>query len=154
MRKRSLVVAVAVTAWALLLAGLAYYSYREDAPTVPGQTTIAQARDTMDRVTGELEKISSSVSVGDYAQQSCDISKARTGASIKRQLTFTTTPGDEATLLRAIASGLPSAYHARTSDQDATISLYADAGLFVAVRGRTGDPGQVVVTMTSGCREP
>ncbi|WP_051366459.1 hypothetical protein [Hamadaea tsunoensis] len=153
MRKRTLV-AVAITAWALLLAGLAYYSYRDSPPTVPGQTTIGQARDTMDRVTGELRNISSSVSVGDYAEQTCDITKARTGASIKRQLTFTTTPGGEATLLREIADGLPSAYHAQTTDQDSTISLYADAGLFVAVRGRTGDPGTVVVTMTSGCREP
>jgi hypothetical protein len=152
MRKRPLVIA-AVTAWGLLLAGLAYYSYRTSPPTVPGQTTVTQARTTMDRVTGELEKISSSVAVGDYTQQSCSITKSRGGASIKRELTFTTTPGTEPTLLRSIASGLPAAYHAQTTDADSTITLYADAGMFVAVRGRTGDAGTVVVTLSSGCRE-
>jgi hypothetical protein len=154
MRKRTLVTA-GVAAWALILAGLAYYSYRTSPPTVPGQTTVAQARQTMDRVTGELTAVSSNVRIGEYAEQPCEITNARDGRSVKRELTFTTAPGDEATLLRSIAAELPQAYHATTTERDATVTLYADAGTFVAVRGRKGaDAGTVVVTLLSGCRAP
>ncbi|MCP2325723.1 hypothetical protein HDA40_004230 [Hamadaea flava] len=152
MRKRLVIAGVA--AWALLLVGLAVYSYHRDPATVPGQTTVAQARATMDRVTGELSAVSSSVKISEYAESTCEITNARGGRSVKRELTFTTTPGDEATLLRSIAAELPKAYHATTTQGDATVTLYADAGDFVAVRGRKGaDPGSVVVSLLSGCRE-
>jgi hypothetical protein len=154
MRKRTLVIA-GVTAWALVLVGLAYYSYRRDPATVPGQTTVAQARETMDRVTGELTAVSSSVKIGEYAESTCEITNARNGRSVKRELTFSTSPGGEAALLHSLAAGLPKAYHATTTDGDTTVTMYADAGDFVAVRGRTGaDPGTVVVSLLSGCREP
>jgi len=152
MRKR--LVIAGVTIWALLLVGLAYYSYRRDPATVPGQTTIAQARQTMDKVTGELQAVSSSVQLGEYAERPCEITNARDGRSVRRELTFTTTPGDEASLLRSLAAGLPKAYRATTTADDDTVTLYADAGDFVAVRGRKGaDAGTVVVTLLSGCRE-
>jgi hypothetical protein len=151
MRKRTWV-AVGVAAWAVALIGLAIWSYRNDPPTVPGQTTVAQARSTMDRVTGELQAVSSSLQIGGYAEQQCDITNAREGVALRRELTFTTQPGGEATLLRSIAAGLPSAYHARTSGSDETISMYADAGTFVTVRGRRAAEGEVLVTLASGCR--
>jgi hypothetical protein len=154
MRKRSLLIA-AVVAWGVLLAGLAYYSFRTSPATVPGQTTVAQARETMDRVTGQLTAVSTSVKIGEYAEQPCDITDARTGRSIKRELTFTTTPGDEATLMRSFAAALPQAYHAMTTERDDTVTFYADAGTFVAVRGRKGaDAGSVIITLLSGCRTP
>lgn len=151
MRKRTWVI-VGVAAWAVLLVLLAVWSYRNDPPTVPGQTTEAQARTTMDRVTGQLQAVSSSVQIGAYAEQTCDITNAREGVALRRELTFTTQSGGEATLLRSIASQLPESYHARTSGADETISLYADAGTFVTVRGRRLDDGQVLVTLASGCR--
>ena len=151
MRKRTWVI-LGVAAWAALLIGLAVSSYRTDPPTIPGQTTVAQARTTMERVTGELQAVSSSLQIGEYAEQQCDITNAREGLALRRQLTFTTPPGGEATLLRSIAAELPTAYHARTSGSDDTISLYADAGTFVTVRGRRADPGEVIVTLASGCR--
>lgn len=154
MRKRSLLIS-AVVVWAVLLAGLAYYSYRTSPATVPGQTTVAQARETMDRVTGELTAVSTSVKIGEYAEEPCDITDARDGRSVRRELTFTTAPGDEATLLRSIAAGLPQAYHPMTTERADTVTLYADAGTFVAVRGRKGaDAGTVIVTLLSGCRTP
>jgi len=143
---------IGVAVWAVVLLGLAVYSYRYDPPTVAGQTTVGQARATMDKVTGELRTVSSSLQIGGYAEQACDITDAREGLALRRQLTFSTQPGGEAALLKSIAAGLPSAYHARTSGSDDTISLYADAGTFVTVRGRTADPGEVVVTLASGCR--
>jgi hypothetical protein len=151
MRKRTWVI-VGVAAWAVLLLVLAVWSYRNDPPTVPGQTTEAQARATMDRVTGELQAVSSGVQIGGYAEQKCEITNARDGVALRRELTFTTEPGGEGTLLRSIAAGLPAAYHARTSGSDETISLYADAGTFVTVRGRRLADGEVLVTLASGCR--
>lgn len=149
--KRTWVI-VGVAAWAVALVGLAVWSYRNDPPTIPGQTTAAQARATMDRVTGELAAVSSGLQIGEYAEQACDITNARSGVALRRELTFTTQPGGEATLLRSIAAGLPPAYRARTSGSDETISMYADAGTFVTVRGRRADEGEVVVTLASGCR--
>jgi hypothetical protein len=148
--KRTWVI-VGVAAWAVVLVGLAVWSYRYDPPTVPGQTTVAQARATMDRVTGELRSASPS-QIGGYAESPCEITNARSGVSLRRELTFTTQPGGEAPLLRSIAAELPASYHARTSGSDATISMYADAGTFVTVRGRRADEGEVVVTLASGCR--
>ncbi len=142
---------IGVTAWAVALVGLAVWSYRNDPPTVPGQTSAAQARATMDRVTGELRSASPS-QIGEYAESPSEITNARSGESLRRELTFTTPPGGEAQLLRSIAAGLPPSYHARTSGSDETISMYADAGTFVTVRGRRADDGEVVVTLASGCR--
>ena len=142
---------VVVAAWAVLLLGLAIYSFRHDPPTVPGQTTVAQARATMDRVTGQLQAFPHP-QIGGYAEQACDITNAREGLALRREVTFTTDPGGEAALLRSIASGLPAAYHARTSGSDETLTLYADAGTYVTVRGRLSDPGEVIVTLASGCR--
>lgn len=153
MRKRTLFYA-GIAAWAVLLAGLGYYSYRSGPATVPGQTTVAQARATMDRVTGELTAVSSSVRVSEYAEQPCEITNARDGRALRRELTFTTTPGDEATLVRSLAAGLPAAYEATASGSADTPTLYADAGTFVAVRGRKSDPGTVLITLISGCRAP
>jgi hypothetical protein len=151
MRKRTLVV-TGITAWALLLLGLAFAAYRSGPDTVPGQTTVAQARSTMDRVTGELAAISPSVTIGEYAEHPCDITKVREGRSLQRDLTFTTSPGAEGTLLRSIATSLPARYHAKTSERDDTITLYADAGTFVSIRGHKGDEGTVIITLASGCR--
>ncbi|NUT32531.1 MAG: hypothetical protein HOV79_05590 [Hamadaea sp.] len=153
MRKRTLLYA-GTAAWAVLLVGLGYYSYRTGPATVPGQTTAAEARATMDRVTGELTAVSSSVRIGEYAEKPCEITNARDGVALRRELTFTTAPGDEATLVRSLAAGLPPAYQAVSSGSAETPTLYADAGTFVAVRGRKGDPGTVLVTLISGCRTP
>lgn len=142
----------AVAVWAVALLGLAVWSYRNDPPTVPGQTTVKQARMTMDRVTGQLQAVSSSLQVGEYAEQKCDITNARDGLALRREVTFTTEPGGEATLLRSIAAELPKSYNATTAGSDDTISMYADAGTFVSVRGRIGEPGEVIVTLASGCR--
>jgi hypothetical protein len=106
----------------------------------------------MDRVTGELRSVSSGLQIGEYAEQKCDITNAREGVALRRELTVTTQPGREADLLRSIAAGLPAAYHPQTSGADDTISMYADAGNFVTVRGRRADAGKVLVTLASGCR--
>ena len=144
---------VGLAAWAVVLLSLAVYSFRHDSPTVPGQTTVAQARATMERVTGQLQAaVSSPPHIGAYAEQACDITNVRPGLALRRELTFTTDPGGEPALLRSIAAGLPPSYRARTSGSDDTISMYADAGTYVTIRGRLADPGEVVVTLASGCR--
>ena len=151
MRKRTWMF-VGISAWVVLLLGLAVYSYRHDPATVPGQTTVAQARATMDRVTGELQAVSSSVQIGEYAEQPCDITNVREGLALRRELTFSTQPGGEAVFVRSLAARLPAAYRARANASGDTVSLYADAGTFVTVRARKAEPGEVVITLASGCR--
>jgi predicted dienelactone hydrolase len=153
MRKRNLIIAAAL-AWGLLLVGAAYWSYRNDPATVPGQTTVDQARDTMNRVITEVIAVAPQLNatVGPDSESTCEITKARDGASVAKTVSLATPPGTEADLLRQVAAKLPAAYHARVAEPDGGPTLFADAGNFVAVRGRT-DSGKVTLTMTSGCRE-
>ncbi|MBB5870636.1 hypothetical protein F4553_004015 [Allocatelliglobosispora scoriae] len=152
MRKRNLIIA-GVTAWGLLLVALAVYSYRNDAATVPGQTTVGQAQATMDRVAGEVVGIAPQLSavIDDQDARNCEITKAWDGKALTKTVTLATPKGTEEKLLRSIAEQLPGGYKARITEPDDSIAMYADAGDFVAVRGRTA-PGIVTITMTSGCR--
>lgn len=152
MRKRNLIIA-AVVAWALVLVVVAIVSYRTDRATVPGQTTVGQARATMDHVSGEVIAIAPQLSavIGDDNERECQITKARDGRALTKTVTLATPKGTEETLLRTIAERLPASYRARVTEPEDSVALYADAGNFVAVRGRTA-PGQVTITMTSGCR--
>lgn len=152
MRKRNLLIGATV-AWALFLLAAAALSYRNDPPTVPGQTTVGQARATMEQVAGEVIAIAPQLNavIGDDNAHTCEITKARDGTSLSKTVTLNTPAGTEGRLLRGIAEKLPAAYEAHVSEPEDGLSLYADAGGFVAVRGRT-EPGKVTITMTSGCR--
>jgi hypothetical protein len=153
MRKRNLIIAAAV-AWGLLLVGAAYWSYRNDPATVPGQTTVGQARDTMNEVVTEVVAAAPTLNatVGPDSESICEITKARDGAAVTKTVSLATPPGTEADLLRQVAAKLPAAYHARVAEPDGGPTLFADAGNFVSVRGRT-DAGKITITLTSGCRE-
>ena len=141
-----------LVAWSLLLAGLAVWSYREDAPTVREQRTLAQATPLVSAALGNLVAAAGdgAVSALDPTRvaDGCRITPVRDGAELTGGVRFYTAPEGVPTLLGRIAAALPAGYAARAS----ATALRADAGDFVAVRGRQVAPGVVQVVVTTGCR--
>jgi hypothetical protein len=146
--------AVTVAWVAVLLAGALYYSFHGQ-DTVRGQTTITQAQPVVDRAIADVVHAAGPkpvIAISEFNRvSSCSITPLRKGFNYQRTVTFYGAPGAEASLLRAIAAGLPARYVAKASGTQ-TVSLYADAGDFVAVSGTRMSPGQVLVRASTGCR--
>jgi hypothetical protein len=145
-------IVVALVVWGLLLTGLAVWSHRRDAPTVREQRTLAEAAP---RVTGAVTDLLAAV--GDSAvptldpvriASGCRITPLRDGAELTATIRLYAAPEATSALLERIASNLPARYSAGAS----ATALRADAGEFVAVRGRESSPGVVLVVVTTGCR--
>lgn len=147
-----------VIAWALVIAGFGYYSYRNDPPTARDQTTIADALPTMDEALGRifaaLDPAGSVSSLGGYTrtERSCRVTTAREGARFERVLLVYTRKDTEPALLDRVSGALPPAYKSSVTHSPTTHLLNADAGNFVAVRGGVTAPGQLRFTADSGCR--
>jgi hypothetical protein len=155
-RRRRLAIAL-IVAWSLLLiVGGVWYS-RTGAPTERDQTTIAQARPVVDRAVEAVLQAAGSDPVpaasGFEKSGDCRVTPVRHGAKYQRSLWLYTGKGSERALLDRIAAGLPAGYKARTAGQTVP-TLFADAGLYVAVNGTVPEPGGVRVVVSTGCRVP
>jgi hypothetical protein len=141
--------------WVVVLVGLAlFYSFR-GRPTVREQTSISQAQPTVDTAIRDVVAAAGPapiIAISDYHKvSSCKITAARGGAEYQRTVDLFTTPGTESAVLHAIGAGLPKSYGAEVGN-DTKLSLYADAGNFVAVAGSVPTPGEVEVRALTGCR--
>jgi len=141
---------VGLAAWAVLLAALGVASHRDDEPTVREQRSLAQALPVVDEAVGRLV-----AGAGDSAvpvilprriEHGCRITPMRDGAAATVTVNFYTDDG--AGLLRRIGASLPPAYRVDAM----TGAVDADAGEFVAVRGRLPATGEVRFTVSTGCR--
>lgn len=156
MKRRWIIAGVA--AWALVIAGIAYYSYRTDPPTSRDQTSIADALPTIDEALGRiyaaLDPADSVATLGGYTrtERSCRVTTAREGTRFERILLVSTKKDTEPALLERVKAALPSSYQASVVHSPTTHLLTADAGNFVAVRGGVTAPGQLRFSADSGCR--
>src|SRR6185369_13810095 len=82
---------------------------------------------------------------------SCSITPVRPGAEYKRVVDLYVSPGSESAVLDAIAHGLPHSYGA-SAGTSGTLTFYADAGDYVAVKGTVPAPGQIRIKALTGCR--
>ncbi|SDZ65857.1 hypothetical protein SAMN05421684_8036 [Asanoa ishikariensis] len=135
-----------------MLGVLAVVSHRTDAPTVREQRDLAAAIRVVDSAMG--------ISVGQAGpdavpvimpitvDEGCRITPFRDGATATGVVRFFTK--DAAGLLGRLGAGYPAAYEAKVSTDGK--ALRADAGGFVALRGKVIAPGEVQVTVTTGCR--
>ncbi|GAA1896856.1 hypothetical protein GCM10009687_77900 [Asanoa iriomotensis] len=137
--------------WALVLGALAVLSHRTDEPTVREQRTLTQALRVVKESVGHTVSQAGADTVPVISPLSidtgCRITPMRSGATATGVVRFFTSDPD---LLRRLADGYPSAYQATVSTDGRT--MRADAGEFVAVRGKLVAPGEVQVTATTGCR--
>ncbi|MFF5234084.1 hypothetical protein [Dactylosporangium sp. NPDC000521] len=155
--KRRWIIAVTV-AWALVVAGLAYFSSRHGTPTSRDQTTIAQGLPIVDgalgRIAAALDPATSVTALGGYTRvdRSCRVTSAREGTRFERVLLVYVKQGTEPDVLDRIKAALPASYDAHLVSGPSNHSLSADAGGFVSVRGSVIQPGQLRFIGDTGCR--
>ncbi|MEU7715605.1 hypothetical protein ACGF5H_26165 [Micromonospora chalcea] len=155
-RRRLRWLTVATVAWAVLLAGLTWWSVRTDPPTVKEQRSLDQAGPVVDRAIGELTGAVGSdgvpALVPDRLERGCRITPMDSGATLERGVEVAIGGDNARAVLQRIADRLPQAWRAGVSTFDGEPLLRADAGDFVAVEGRADGPGRVLLTAATGCR--
>lgn len=146
------------TAWAALLIGLGAFATGDDPPTIRDQRTVAEALPVVARVAGEaLAAVGPGrvVEIRPLRAAPCDVTPAREGRRLTRDVLVHLDPADARGLLDAVAAALPPAYAASTwHDRDGTRhELTADAGEFVGLDGAVEDDGALLrLQVTTGCR--
>ncbi|MGC5029082.1 hypothetical protein [Micromonospora sp. DT229] len=146
---------VATVAWAVLLAGLTWYSARNDPPTVREQRTLAQAAPRVEAAIGELAAAASGTVYAlapPEVEQGCRVTPFAEGAILRSHVELAVPPGEERAQLERIADGLPSDWRAGIRLTPGGPRLRADAGEFVTVQGRAAAEGWVRLSVETGCR--
>ncbi|MDP9798103.1 hypothetical protein J2S43_006615 [Catenuloplanes nepalensis] len=165
--RRRGVLPAAVTAWVLVIAGLAYYSYRTDAATVRDHRPLDRAMPVADTAYGTvLAKLAEGPGDGGVrpvivlepprVEPGCRVTTARDGAELTRRATVHIAPEDGVPLIERLAGAgaLPAGYRIWLGrDRDgATNSFRVDAGDFIGLRGIVEEPGLLRVSLETGCR--
>ncbi|MEU4687219.1 hypothetical protein [Actinoplanes sp. NPDC023714] len=157
--RRRLWIAAGVTAWIAVLAGVSFWSVRDDPPTVPEQRDIADAVTELRRATGALAAAATddrwALRLGELRIEDCSVTPVRPGSVASRELAVYVPEGDARIALDDIAAGLPAGYAASvTAVRGGTrLSLYADAGSFIAIDAEALSVDQILrVRVESGCR--
>ena len=146
-----------VAAWAAVVAAITLYSVWHFPRTAVDQSTIAQALPTVDSAAADLVRAAGTDAVpaitGYIAVDAkCRVTVVRDGARYQRWVRFYTAAGAEPALLDGIAKRLPARYDPLVAHPATGPVLHADPGNFVTVTGGIVGPGQVRVTVDTGCR--
>lgn len=146
---------VATVAWAVLLAGLTWWSVRTDPPTVREQRTLGQAVPVVDGAVGHLVAAVDGEAwelTPAEVERGCRITPMDEGASLTRGLDVLVAAGGERGLLERVAQRLPADWRAGVGSGADGPRLRADAGEFVPVEGRVVADGRVRLSAATGCR--
>ena len=144
----------AAVLWALVVAGLGYWSLRHDRATAREQTTIAAALPVVDTAIADavasLDPATSVTAVSGYTRvgRTCSVTAAREGTRYERFLLGFVKDGTEPAVLDAVRKGLPERYKATLAKN----VLDADAGNFVRVQGGVLGGGRLRISADTGCR--
>ncbi len=141
--------------WAVLLAGLAWWSARTDEPTVREQRTIEQAAPVVDAAVGQLVAALDGTAwamTPSRVERGCRVTPVSAGAELTRGIGVLVAEGGERDLLRQVADALPARWRAGVRDAAEGPLLRADAGEFVLVEGESTSPGRVRLEVLTGCR--
>ncbi|BCJ59989.1 hypothetical protein Jiend_34110 [Micromonospora endophytica] len=142
-------------AWAVLLAGLTWYSTRNDPPTVREQRTLAEAGSVVDNAIGELVAAASDAVPAlapPEVDRGCRVTPFADGATLRREVEVAVAGGEERSLLERVAERLPAEWRAGVRVTSDGPRLRADAGEFVVVQGRPVADGRIRFHVGTGCR--
>lgn len=142
-------------AWAVLLAGLAWWSARTDEPTVREQRTIEQAAPVVSAAVGQLVAALDGTAwamTPSRVERGCRVTPVSTGAELTRGIDVLVAEGGERELLSQVTEALPARWRAGVRDAAEGPLLRADAGEFVLVEGESTSPGRVRLEVLTGCR--
>lgn len=150
--------AVLAAIWAVVLGVTGYQAAHSGAPTAREQTSLAQARSSVDRALAEVATAAGPDTVAALSAYrlgtGCRITTARGGTDLSRVIRLYTAAGSERALLDRLARALPAGFDARIPRPigSAAPALRADPGNFVALRGQATGPGEIRVEAEAGCR--
>ncbi|WP_305784827.1 hypothetical protein [Symbioplanes lichenis] len=158
--KRRWWVAGIVAAWALVLAGAAVWSVRNDPPTVAEQRDIAAALPIVQRAGGFVVAAADGpgqvMEVGALSfDRDCALTPVRDGVEAAREVVVRVKDNEAPEVLESIAAKLPGDLHAAVEHNvDQTrYSLRGDAGEFVGVDAAIRDTDTTIrVRVSTGCR--
>ncbi|MCW3812968.1 hypothetical protein ONA91_00655 [Micromonospora sp. DR5-3] len=145
----------AAAAWAVLLAGLTWWSVRHDPPTVKEQRSLGQAIPVVDGAVGRLVAAVDGEAwelTPAQLRRGCRVTPLADGATLTRGLDVLVAVGSERALLERVAQRLPADWWAGVGAASGGPRLRADAGEFVAVDGRVVADGRVRLSAATGCR--
>ena len=152
-RRRWLAIGL-VGGWALIVLALAVWSAATDPATVRPQSDLTTGRQALDRAVETLRERAgpaAAVEVGGYeVTTGCRLTVARRGTEVGRVLTVEVPAGTEPDALADLAAQMPPEWSARYYPRSGR--LRADVGDFVAVVGEAAGPGEVRLTVSTGCR--
>lgn len=143
---------VVAAAWAVALVVAAVWSAHHDPATVRAQSDLSRGRQVVDEAVDTLVAAAGPGAVdrvGGYrVTTGCRLSLVRHGSEVARVVVLTVPPGQEPALLDKLVDRLPDRWRPRQRGG----TLHADAGEFVRVDGEVAEPGEVRVTVRTGCR--
>ena len=150
-----------VGAWIAVVAGLGWWSVRNDPATVPEQRDIAEALPVVQQATGALLAAATAgkdraVVLGELrVSDGCNLTPVRGGVEATRDVTLHVPADTALRVLEEIAAALPAGYRAEAADSSGgrRVGLQADAGGFVAIDAAADSGAQVLqMTVSTGCR--
>ena len=149
-----------VGAWIVVVAVLAVWSVGNEPATVPEQRDLARAIPDLQRATGVVFAAASgpgrAVVLDDLTLTGdCRVTPVRRGVVATRTVTMYVGAGKAAEALDDVVAALPPAYQGEVarSRGGTRLSLFADAGDFIAVEATAEATGQIVgLRLSTGCR--
>jgi hypothetical protein len=157
LRRRWLIAAVA--GWILVLTGISWWSVRNDPATVPEQEDLTQAMPALRKATGTLLAATGNgpwvVRLGAPRSEKCQLTPVRDGVNAGQDVFLYVPEGQAETALDQVAAALPSGYRAGVvpTRQGTRLSLFADAGDFVAIEAQAQATDQILtLSADTGCR--
>ncbi|MEV6600629.1 hypothetical protein AB0M36_27830 [Actinoplanes sp. NPDC051346] len=151
-----------VAVWALVLAGAAVWSVRNDPPTVVEQRDIAAALPVLHRAAGAVVTAADApdrtIEIGPLRFDTrCGLTSVRAGVEASQEITVRVRADQAPGALESIARALPRSYKPaiRHLDNDTRHVLRADAGEFIEVEATAENDGMIIaVRILTGCRPP
>jgi hypothetical protein len=163
-RRRRRWIGAVVAAWILVLGLLSWWSIDNDPATVPEQRDLEQAMPALRTAAGTLlaaaDRVSAAdgrwaVRLGAVRTEKCELTPVRNGVNAGRDVFLYVPEGRARDALDQVAAALPGGYRAGVVALrvGTRLSLYADAGDFIAVEAQAQAADQVLVlSVDTGCR--
>ncbi|GAA2696869.1 hypothetical protein Apa02nite_070680 [Actinoplanes palleronii] len=150
-----------VAGWVVVLAGVSWWSVRNDPATVPEQRDAGQAMAPLRKAAGTLLAAAENgpwvIRLGAPHVETCRLTPVRDGRRAGQDVFLYVPQGQAEAALDQVAAALPGDYRAGVVPTKAgtRLALYADAGDFIAVEAHA-EPADQVLTLSAdtGCRPP
>ncbi|WP_239082166.1 hypothetical protein [Actinoplanes teichomyceticus] len=158
-RRRRRVLVAALTGWVVALSGMSWWSARNDPPTVAEQRDLRQAMPVLREAAGTLLAAAQTgpwvVRLAAPRVEKCRLTPVLPGRNAGQDIVLYVPQGQAEAALDRVAAALPGGWRAGVvpTRAGARLSLFADAGDFIAIEAQAGADDQVLtLSADTGCR--